>query len=169
MTHSSRAARVKLRCLAAAWNALNSEIVGQSLRMGHGQLRGAYVTVKDNELYLLNAAIHSTSSVPISEPDQTRTRKLLAKRREIEASVAALLAEDWDMPRVVAGVGLWAGDRDLRNADVLHQIAKRLVRTQLASPARLVLHSPIDILRQSFALGVEVRKQRESDAGTTRE
>lgn len=99
---------------------------------------------------------------------QSEVRKR-AKRREIEASVAALLAEDWDMPRVVAGVGLWAGDRELRNADVLHQIAKRLVRTQLASPARLVLHSPIDILRQSFALGVEVRKERESDAGTTRE
>ena len=61
----------------------------KSLRMGHGQLRGAYVTVKDNELYLLNAAIHSTSSIPISEPDQTRTRKLLAKRREIDALIDA--------------------------------------------------------------------------------
>lgn len=61
----------------------------KSLRMGHGQLRGAYVTVKDNELYLLNAAIHSTNGIPISEPDQTRTRKLLAKRREIDALIDA--------------------------------------------------------------------------------
>jgi len=55
----------------------------KSLRMGHGQLRGAYVTVKDGELYLINATISGTSGIPISESDQTRARKLLAKRREI--------------------------------------------------------------------------------------
>jgi SsrA-binding protein len=27
----------------------------KALRMGHGQLRGAYVTVKDNELWLINS------------------------------------------------------------------------------------------------------------------
>lgn len=61
----------------------------KSLRMGHGQLRGAYVTVKDNEIYLLNAAINGTNGVPIEETAQTRTRKLLAKRREIDALIAA--------------------------------------------------------------------------------
>jgi len=61
----------------------------KSLRMGHGQLRGAYVTVKDDELYLLNGTINGTHSVPVPEPDQTRSRKLLAKRREIAALVAA--------------------------------------------------------------------------------
>lgn len=61
----------------------------KALRLGHGQLRGAYVTVKDNELYLLNATITGTSGVAISEQDQTRTRKLLAKRREIDALIAA--------------------------------------------------------------------------------
>lgn len=73
------------------------------------------------------------------------------------------MARGWDMPRVVAGVGLWAGDRELRNADVLDEIASRLVRTQLASPARLVLHQPLDLLRQSFALGAEVRLEREGE------
>lgn len=61
----------------------------KSLRMGHGHLRGAYVTVKENELYLLNATIAGTNGIPISESDQTRSRKLLAKRKEIEALLAA--------------------------------------------------------------------------------
>jgi SsrA-binding protein len=55
----------------------------KALRLGHGQLRGAYVTVKDEELYLINCTINGTAGVPIIETQQTQTRKLLAKRREI--------------------------------------------------------------------------------------
>ena len=61
----------------------------KALRMGHGQLRGAYVTTKDGELWLLNAAINGTRGIPIDETAQTRTRKLLAKRREIESLLEA--------------------------------------------------------------------------------
>ncbi len=61
----------------------------KALRMGHGQLRGAYVTAKDGELWLLNAAINGTRGIPIDETSQTRTRKLLAKRREIEQLLEA--------------------------------------------------------------------------------
>jgi len=61
----------------------------KSLRLGHGNLRGAYVTVKDNELYLLNGTINGTNGVAIAESDQTRTRRLLAKRREIDALIEA--------------------------------------------------------------------------------
>ena len=61
----------------------------KSLRMGHGQLRGAYVTVKDGELYLLGATINGTHAVPLDAQEQIRTRKLLAKRREINALIAA--------------------------------------------------------------------------------
>lgn len=61
----------------------------KNLRLGHGQLRGAYVNVKDNELWLTNAAINGTNSIPIDENDQTRNRRLLAKRREINALVEA--------------------------------------------------------------------------------
>jgi SsrA-binding protein len=56
----------------------------KALRLGHGQLRGAYVTVKDNELWLINAQINSAKGVIISEADETRSRKLLAKRKEID-------------------------------------------------------------------------------------
>ncbi|MGH7192674.1 MAG: SsrA-binding protein SmpB [Candidatus Saccharimonadales bacterium] len=61
----------------------------KSLRMGHGHLRGAYVTVKNGELFLINATIAGTSGIPIDESDQTRARKVLAKRREIDALMAA--------------------------------------------------------------------------------
>jgi len=61
----------------------------KALRMGHGELRGAYVTFKDGELYLLNATIHGTNGIPIDEASQTRTRKLLVKKREIAHLTAA--------------------------------------------------------------------------------
>lgn len=61
----------------------------KSLRMGHGHLRGAYVTVKGDELFLINATIAGTSGVPIDESVQSRARKLLAKRREIKSLVEA--------------------------------------------------------------------------------
>lgn len=61
----------------------------KALRMGHGQLRGAYVTVKDGELWLLNATISGSSGIPITEQQQVRTRKLLLKKREIEALLEA--------------------------------------------------------------------------------
>lgn len=61
----------------------------KSLRMGHGQLRGAYVTVKEGEIYLIGSAVNGTAGIPLSESEQTRTRKLLAKRREIDALIEA--------------------------------------------------------------------------------
>lgn len=61
----------------------------KNLRIGHGQLRGAYVNVRNDELYLLNATINSSNSAPLSEQEQTRTRKLLAKRREIDRLIEA--------------------------------------------------------------------------------
>jgi len=61
----------------------------KSLRRGHGQLRGAYVTVKDGELWLINATISSSPGINIEEADQTRARKLLIKRKEIQELIAA--------------------------------------------------------------------------------
>jgi SsrA-binding protein len=61
----------------------------KALRMGQGSLRGAYVTVKDGELYLLNALVGSVAGISLSEEEQRRTRKLLAKRREIDALITA--------------------------------------------------------------------------------
>ena len=60
----------------------------KSLRMGHGQLRGAYITVKDNELWLLNATINGTTGIPLSEQEQVRTRRVLARRKQIDELIA---------------------------------------------------------------------------------
>ena len=61
----------------------------KALRLGHGQLTGAYVTIKDKELWLLNATISGTGSIRIGDNEQTRTRKLLAKKKEIDQIIEA--------------------------------------------------------------------------------
>ncbi|MDB5160938.1 MAG: SsrA-binding protein [Candidatus Saccharibacteria bacterium] len=61
----------------------------KALRMGHGQLRGAYVNVVGDELWLVGAQISSAGGAILSEDEQTRSRKLLAKRREIDQLIAA--------------------------------------------------------------------------------
>ncbi len=61
----------------------------KALRMGHGHLRGAYVVAKDNELFLLNATITGFGGVKLDEAEQTRSRKILMKRREINALLEA--------------------------------------------------------------------------------
>lgn len=61
----------------------------KALRTGHGQLRGAYVTLKDSELWLINAQIVGSAGIPISETEQTRARKLLARRSQINDFIAA--------------------------------------------------------------------------------
>lgn len=57
----------------------------KSLRLGHGHLRGAYVTVKDSELWLINSTITSANGYTILPEEQTRPRKLLVKKRELSA------------------------------------------------------------------------------------
>ena len=61
----------------------------KSLRHGQGHLKGAYVTIKDGELWLINATITGNSSIRVAEEDKTRNRKLLAKTKEIDALIAA--------------------------------------------------------------------------------
>jgi SsrA-binding protein len=61
----------------------------KSLRLGHGQLSGAYVTEKNGELWLTNAQITGHSGIAIPENVQTRSRKVLAKRKEINGLIAA--------------------------------------------------------------------------------
>jgi len=61
----------------------------KALRLGHGHLRGAYVVVKGDELFLLNATITGFNGVKLDETEQTRSRKLLMKRREINELIEA--------------------------------------------------------------------------------
>lgn len=61
----------------------------KALRRGQGHIRGSYVTVKDGELWLFNATITGDNAIRIPEEEQTRSRKLLAKKREIAELVGA--------------------------------------------------------------------------------
>ncbi len=61
----------------------------KALRLGHGQLKGAFVNIKDGELWLNNMTITGRNGLPIDADEQTRARKLLAKRREIDQLIAA--------------------------------------------------------------------------------
>lgn len=61
----------------------------KSLRRGHGHLRGSYVNVKDGELWLFNATITGDNAIRIAPEDQMRSRKLLAKRKQIEELIAS--------------------------------------------------------------------------------
>jgi SsrA-binding protein len=61
----------------------------KSLRMGHGKLAGAFVSVKEGELWLNNCAIQGMNGVNIDELEQTRPRKLLATKKEIKEMLSA--------------------------------------------------------------------------------
>jgi SsrA-binding protein len=81
----------------------------KALRLGQGQLRGSYVTIKSGELYLINATISGTSNIPIAEADQTRQRKLLAKKREIKK-----LIESKVQGRTIVPLDLLIGGRFIK-------------------------------------------------------
>lgn len=61
----------------------------KALRLGRGQLHGAYVTVKEGELWLINAKIIGDGKIRIPEQGQDRARKLLIKKKELELLQAA--------------------------------------------------------------------------------
>ncbi len=61
----------------------------KSLRRSHGHLRGAYITFKNNEPYLINATINGDNSINIPEEEQTRARKLLLHDKEIQQLLAS--------------------------------------------------------------------------------
>lgn len=58
----------------------------KSLRTHHGSLRGAFVNIKDDELWLFNATINptNTNANALNEDTQTRPRKLLVKKKEVK-------------------------------------------------------------------------------------
>lgn len=112
----------------------------KALRTGRGQLRGAYVTVKDDEIYLLNGTITGSSAAPIDDDEQTRSRKLLAKRREIKALIEAkqqgrtivplelLTSGRYIKLRIAIGTGKKAYDKreTLRRRDQNRDIARQV-------------------------------------------
>lgn len=102
----------------------------KSLRRGHGDLKGAYVTVKDEELYLLNSTIIGDGSVPIPEDQRSRTRKLLAKRKEINQIIASKQQGNTVLPLEIMNKGRYiklriATGRGKKKYDKREAIKKR--------------------------------------------
>ena len=113
----------------------------RALRMGHGQLRGAYVTIKDNELWLLNSAVNGAPGVPITEEQQTRTRKILAKRREIDQLVTAKQQGNTIVPTELLTQGRYiklriAVGKGKKNYDKRQTLKKRDEARQIMRAAR---------------------------------
>jgi SsrA-binding protein len=110
----------------------------KALRHGHGQLRGAYVTVKDGELWLINATISAMPGIPISESDQTRTRKLLASRKEIDKLIALKQQGQTIVPLEIKTTGHYiklriAAGRGKKHYDKRHSIKERDESRQMRS------------------------------------
>ncbi|OGL35697.1 SsrA-binding protein [Candidatus Saccharibacteria bacterium RIFCSPHIGHO2_12_FULL_47_16b] len=82
-----------------------SGVETKALRLKHGQLAGAYVADKDGELWLIGAQIMGSPTLPISEQDQIRSRKLLAKRSEIDKIIAARRAGQSAIPLEILTTG----------------------------------------------------------------
>lgn len=61
----------------------------KALRQGHAHLRGAFVAPKAGELMLVNATIANGKTFIIPEAEQTRSRKLLASKKQINALIDA--------------------------------------------------------------------------------
>jgi SsrA-binding protein len=68
-----------------------SGVETRSLRSQHGSLQGAFVQIKDEEAYLVNALVTPLKTNIANFPSdmQNRNRKLLLKRREIEELIEA--------------------------------------------------------------------------------
>lgn len=62
----------------------------KSLQHGHGNLAGAFVVIRNNEVFLTNATIspYQPKNTP-ADYDPTRSRKLLLHRNEIKELVGA--------------------------------------------------------------------------------
>jgi SsrA-binding protein len=70
------------------------ELLGQevkSIKSGHMSLKGSFVTLHSNELFLINANV---TKYPFSDPkkayDPLRSRKLLVKRSEIRSLIGKI-------------------------------------------------------------------------------
>lgn len=63
----------------------------RSLRQNHGSLQGAFVQIKDGEAWLFNSLITplKTNAAQLPSEVQSRNRKLLLKKRELDQLIEA--------------------------------------------------------------------------------
>lgn len=78
----------------------------KSAKLGHISLKGAYVNVLKGELYLINAHISPYKYANAPDFDETRSRKLLIHKAELDRLLASKQA---GMAMVPLAVGLQKG------------------------------------------------------------
>ena len=113
----------------------------KALRLGHGSLRGAYVTIKDSELWLINAQIKGGVGLPITEADQIRNRKLLAKRSEVEKLITVKGQGQAIVPLEILNQGRYiklriAVGRGKKHRDKREKIKRRQASRDIAREAK---------------------------------
>lgn len=95
----------------------------KSLRGGRAQLSESYVTLKNGEAWLLGCHITplSTVSTQHTQPDPTRTRKLLLNERELSKLAGSIMRKGytlialkmyWKKNRIKLEIGLARGKQE---------------------------------------------------------
>ena len=75
----------------------------KSVKAGHISLKGSFATINRGELYLLNAHISPYKYAGALEIDETRSRKLLVHKKELER-LAAMKQSGLSMVPMAVGV-----------------------------------------------------------------
>ncbi len=60
----------------------------KSVKLGHSSLKGAYITIENNELFLIHCHIPHYQNHTDTHFDTERPRKILLKRSEIDSLIA---------------------------------------------------------------------------------
>jgi SsrA-binding protein len=61
----------------------------KAIRLGRAIIKGSYVQVINNELWLVGAQVHGTQNIRFEVSEVTRNRKLLVKSKQREELIAA--------------------------------------------------------------------------------
>jgi SsrA-binding protein len=118
----------------------------KSIMAGRFQLKDSYVTIKENEVWLLNAHISHYSHGNIQNHDPLRSRKLLLHRKEIEKLEKETVQKGmtlvvtrvyWKNGRIKFEIGVAKGKKlyDKREAEMKKTIDKE-TRAQLKENLR---------------------------------
>ena len=114
----------------------------KSAKLGHISLKGAYATIKNGEVYLINAHIspYQSANMP-GDYDPTRPRKLLLNRAEINAIIGKSKSQGLTMMplsmytkkgKIKVSIGIGKGKRKhekrekIKRRDTEREIGRRL-------------------------------------------
>jgi len=115
----------------------------KSIRGGHCSLKGAYATLRNNELWLLSAHIAPYPKAgPLPNYDPTRSRKLLLRQDELKKLIGRLRTERLTLVplqvytkgrRLKIEIGLGRGKRKYEKKE---SIKKMAVKREIAKALR---------------------------------